>query len=191
MSKSIEPHTFELRNGSSVVIREAEPSNARELIVFVNRVAEESDYLTLRPGDFKLTEVEEAEFLSKCQAIKNHVYLVAVIESNIVGTVHFSAGQKIRIRHSGEFGMSVSKQYWGQGIGSLMLDTLIDWAKQTNIDWAKQTNIIRKINLRVRTDNRRAVQLYRKKGFQEEGILSNEMFVDGYYYDLYAMGLNF
>ena len=66
MPKSIEPHTFELRNNSFVVIREAEPSDAKELIDFVNCVGGESDYLTLGVGDFKLTEVEEAEFLSEC-----------------------------------------------------------------------------------------------------------------------------
>ena len=84
------------------------------------------------------------------------------------------------MRHVGELGMSVVKAYWGQGVGSLLLDTLLSWARQTDI--------VRKINLRVRSDNGRAVALYERKGFVVEGTLTKEMFVDGEYYDLLAMG---
>ncbi|MFH1927275.1 MAG: GNAT family protein [Chloroflexota bacterium] len=66
-------------------------------------------------------------------------------------------------------------------MGSLMLDTLIDWAKDTGI--------IKKINLRVRTDNQRAIQLYEGKGFVREGTIRMEMFLDGKYYDHHWMGL--
>ena len=96
--------------------------------------------------------------------------------------LHFAAGRRARVRHSGELGMSVGQAYWGQGVGSALLDVLIDWAEQTGV--------VKKINLRVRIDNERAIRLYEAKGFQHEGTLSNEMFVGGRYYDLYAMGLS-
>lgn len=182
MAKSVEPHSFELKNGRFVIIREADPSDAKELLVFVNRVGGESDYLAFGAGEFELTEAEEADFLSKCNAAETHIYLVAVIADEIIGTLHFSTARRDRFRHSGELGMSVSKQHWGQGIGSRLVEVLLEWAKQTNI--------VKKVNLRVRTDNQRAIQLYKSKGFQAEGTLSNEMYVGGSYYDLYAMGLN-
>ena len=107
---------------------------------------------------------------------------MALLENEIVGTLHFAAGRRPQVRHSGEFGMSVSQRYWGRGIGSLLLDTLLEWAKQTRF--------VAKINLRVRTDNQRAVALYERKGFVKEGTLTKEMVIDGQYYDLYAMGLS-
>ena len=129
-----------------------------------------------------MTEKEEAEFLAKCQATADHIYLIAEVEGRIVGTLHFATGHRPRVRHSGEFGMSVSKAYWGQGVGSSLLDALLEWAKATGT--------VKKINLRVRADNDRAVKLYERKGFVREGTLTNEMCVDGQYFDLYAMGLN-
>ena len=182
MSESTEPQPFHLKNGAAAVIREAQPSDAQELIDFVNAVGGESDFLTRGANEFDLTEQEEAEFLAKCQATANHIYLVVVVEERIVGTLNFAAGKRRRVSHSGEFGMSVSKAYWGQGVGSRLLDGLLEWAQKTNS--------IKKINLRVRADNDRAVKLYERKGFVREGTLTNEMCVDGQYFDLYALGLN-
>ncbi|MCP4535682.1 MAG: GNAT family N-acetyltransferase [Chloroflexi bacterium] len=48
----------------------------------------------------------------------------------IVAALYFSGGCRPHIRHRDKFSMSVRKQYWGLGIGSLMLDTLIDWAQE-------------------------------------------------------------
>ena len=57
------------------------------------------------------------------------------------------------------------------------------------IAWAKDAQIIKKINLRVRTDNKRAISLYEKKGFLREGRIRKEIFIDGKYYDHYWMSL--
>ncbi|CAN5753841.1 hypothetical protein BH24DEI2_BH24DEI2_04530 [soil metagenome] len=127
-----------------------------------------------------MTEAEEADFLERRRAADNQISILALVEGEIIGALNFSGGRRLRVRHSGEFGMSVSKVYWGQGVGSLLLDTLLSWARQTGI--------VKKINLRVRTDNHRAVALYERKGFVEEGMLTKGMFVGGRYYDLLAMG---
>ena len=82
---------------------------------------------------------------------------------------------------SGEFGITVQRKYWGTGIGSLMIDALIAWAKNTGI--------IKKINLRVRTDNERAILLYEQKGFVKEGVIRKEICIDCKFYDHYWMNL--
>ena len=176
----MEPRSYELKNGS-LLIREAEAEDAGALLTYIEDVSGESDYLTFGPGEFELTEREEAEFLRACRASDNEVYLLALAGDEIVGTLNFSAGHRSRVKHSGELGMSVRKAYWGQGVGSSLLDTLLDWAQQTRV--------IKKINLRVRADNQRAILLYERKGFVREGTLRKEVFLDGVYYDLEWMGL--
>ena len=59
----------------------------------------------------------------------------------------------------------------------------------TLIGWARAVGSIRKIALRVRTDNARGIALYREKGFVVEGTLRREICVDGAYFDLLYMGL--
>ncbi|MGL5753136.1 MAG: GNAT family N-acetyltransferase [Paraclostridium sp.] len=46
-----------------------------------------------------------------------------------------------------------------------------------------------KISLSVRKDNERGIALYKKCGFEIEGILKNETYIDGEFFDIVAMGL--
>ena len=171
-----------LRDGRVLVVREAEPDDAGAVLKYVEEISGQSDFLTFGPGEFELTESEEREFLRKTRASDNQVYLVGLIDDTIVGTLGFSAGQRPRIRHTGELGMSVHRRFWGLGIGSAMLDALLGWAKDTHI--------VTKINLRVRTDNRRALRLYERYGFVKEGTIRKEILIAGRYFDHYWMGLD-
>ena len=60
---------------------------------------------------------------------------------------------------------------------------------QKLIEWAKTSGVVTKINLRVRTDNPRAIALYERKGFTFEGTIRRELLIDGVYYDHHLMGL--
>jgi len=177
----MEPRKHELKNGRALLIREAMVEDARAVLDYVEDISGESDFLSFGPGEFEITEAEEKDFLRKCHDLDNQLYIVGLIDDTVVSTLIFSAGRRPRVRHSGEFSMSVRKQYWGLGIGSLMLGTLIDWARGTRI--------VKKINLRVRTDNQRAIVLYKRKGFVIEGTIRREAFLDGKYFDHHWMGL--
>ncbi len=177
----MEPRNYELKNGCVLLIREVAVEDARAVLDYVHEISGESDFLSFGPGEFELTEPEEQEFIGKCLASDNQLFILGSIDDTIVAMLNFSAGRRPRVRHSGEFSMSVRKQYWGLGIGSLMLDTLIDWARSTQI--------VKKINLRVRTDNQRAILLYERKGFVIEGTIRKEILLDGKYFDHHWMGL--
>jgi RimJ/RimL family protein N-acetyltransferase len=177
----MESFEYQLNSGQNLFIREALAEDAAQLLEFVNLVGRESDYLSFGSGEFNLSLSDEQKFLKKCYSSKNQLFILGFIDEQIIATLHFDGGERPRIQHAGEFGMSVAKKYWGLGIGSHMLDTLINWAKKTDI--------IRKINLRVRTDNTRAVHLYLRKGFKQEGLLRKEVYLNGKYYDYYWMGL--
>ena len=97
-----------------------------------------------------------------------------------MGSLSFTAGHRPRVRHYGEFGLSVAQKYWGQGLGGALLDTLFDWAVGGGV--------VKKINLKVNTLNERAVGLYLKKGFVFEGKVLKDLCVDGEYFDHHIMG---
>lgn len=175
------PQSYTLKNGQSLILREAQPNDAIKLIAHVNTMSHESSFTTISPGEFDMSVEDETRFLQDCLAADTQLYLIALIDEHIVGALHFATGKRARVRHSGEFGLSVLKAYWGLGIGSLLLEALISWAKANPV--------IKKINLRVRTDNLRALKLYEKKGFHSEGILKAEIYHDTHYYDLYSMAL--
>jgi RimJ/RimL family protein N-acetyltransferase len=177
----MEPRKYELKNGRVLLIREVSVEDVHALLDYIERISGESDFLSFGPGEFELTEPEEEEFIRKCLASDNQLYILGSIDDTIVATLYFSGGRRPRLLHSGEFSMSVRKRYWGLGIGSLMLDTLIAWAQDTQI--------VKKINLRVRTDNQHAIRLYERKGFVIEGTIRRAIFLDGKYLDHHWMGL--
>jgi len=140
------------KDGRTLLIREAEGSDAGAVLAYLDVISQETDFLTFGPGEFRLTRKEESDYLEKCRRAENNLYLLALLEGTIVGSLTFEAGARPRVRHAGEFGISVLKEYWAIGVASSLIDSLLEWSKNGNI--------IRKINLRVRADNHRAIALY-------------------------------
>lgn len=164
-----------------ILIREALPEDAAKLIEYVDMVAGETDNLTFGTGEFGLSIEDEEKYLEVSKNTQNAVYFIALENDKIVGALSFSAGKRARISHRGEFGISVSKEYWGRGIGRSLINELIAWARNSSI--------IRMINLEVRADNDRAIILYKSCGFTIDGVVKRGMQVNGIFIDLYLMGL--
>jgi RimJ/RimL family protein N-acetyltransferase len=173
--------TYILDNKQVLYIQEAKVDQAFDILKFVHKVSTESDFLTFGSVEFDLNENQEKAHIQNQLNSENQIFLVATIESEIVAILNFSARNRPRIKHSGEFSMVVQKKYWNSGIGTLTLDTFLEWARSNQIT--------KKINLRVRTDNKPAIHLYEKRGFIKEGTLRREILIDGVYYDLFWMGL--
>ena len=57
------------------------------------------------------------------------------------------------------------------------------------LEWARRGQVVSKVNLRVRSDNERAIRLYERKGFVREGTTSRESRVGGTYFSCDHMGL--
>lgn len=170
-----------LKNGESIVIRPAKTNDAVELIEYLEKISSESDNLTFGPGEFEISVEQEVNFLESMANSDNAIYLIAHNGYNIVGSLNFSGGGRPRVAHTGEFGVSVLKAYWYYGIGTELIKYLLEWCTASGR--------IKKVNLRVRTDNEHAIHVYRKLGFVEEGIITREFLINGQFYDTMAMGL--
>ena len=77
--------------------------------------------------------------------------------------------------------MSVRKKYWHIGVGSAIMEALIELAKEASL---------KNVELGVYADNERAIALYRRFGFEEIGRHRGKMYVDGEYYDEILMDLH-
>jgi len=170
-----------LLNENKVIIRKAIKSDAKPILEYINKISGESDFLTFGQGEFNIAIEQEENFIDTISKQNNAVFIIAEVEGKVVGNLNFSGGARPRILHTGEFGVSVLKEYWGQGIGTELTKYLIDWCKQSGI--------IRKINLRVRSDNYSAIHIYKKLGFKEEGLITREFFINNRFYDSVLMGL--
>jgi ribosomal protein S18 acetylase RimI-like enzyme len=81
--------------------------------------------------------------------------------------------------HRATLGISVKKQYWGLGIGSILMDQMIVLAQRFGAE---------RLELEVIEGNDRAIILYLSKGFQFASELKEAIKeTDGTYYSEFVM----
>ena len=163
---SISPKQFTARTGDPLVIRCAQPHDAANLLAYIRSVAEETEFFVVQPDEFPTTE-QERQWIQEHVNDPGKLALVAEVAGEIIGSLSFENGPFRRMSHTGTFGVSVSRDWRGKGIGTAMLETLLGWA-QANPS-------IEKIGLSVFSSNSDAIRLYRRLGFVEEGRRANQI----------------
>lgn len=172
---------FYLKDGKEVIIAEATKEDAQRIIDFYNIVGGETDFLSFGKDEFTRNADEYGAFLAATQLEQNSIILLATLNGEIISIASINSTQKNRIKHVGTLGIVISEQFTAQGLGRKMMEQLIDWAA-TN-------GVTRKISLVTREDNALAIALYEKLGFEKEGLLKNDTFINGHYFHTLMMGL--
>jgi RimJ/RimL family protein N-acetyltransferase len=156
----IEPRTITLTDGAVAVIRTAEPGDAAALIECYADVRRTSDFnVTL---DHESTATAESEAASAIEyAEKPHLLrVVAIVGDRLAGELSFKGRPLERMSHHGHFGIGVNSAFRGRGVGTALLNALLDWARGHPT--------IEKVCLGVFAENHGAIALYRRLGFVEE-----------------------
>ncbi len=170
-----------LKNGKTLIIKEARPEYADKIIPYLNAVGGESDNLLFGKNEFRLNVQQEKEHISNINKDNNSIMLVGIIDEEIVSVAIVSTQKRKRIEHNGDLSMSVKKEYWNMGIASEVMRELIDFAKNNEI--------IKIVSLGVKADNVNAIRLYKNFGFEKVGVHKNFFNIDGNFYDEILMDL--
>jgi RimJ/RimL family protein N-acetyltransferase len=169
-----------LKDGSELIISKAFVEDAAEIISFLNKLGGETDFLTFGENEFPFSVKEEKDVISEFLKNNTCLMLVGKIKGKIVSHLFIDRSDKERLEHIGDIAVSVEKNHWGKSIGFEMVSFAIEWAKDRKIS---------KLQLQVRTDNDRAINIYKKLGFSEEGRITQSMKIGDTYFDDYIMGL--
>ena len=105
---------------------------------------------------------------------------VAVADGNVVGWCDIARSPRDTSKHCGVLGVALIPEFRGKGIGARLMTTAIAAA------WAREFT---RIELTVRQDNENAIALYKRLGFELEGVRRNAFLVDGKYENILAMAL--
>jgi len=178
----IEPKTVTLKNGKEVCIRTPVVEDTTKAIVYLKAVfADDRFFLTTteEAKEFQIPEKEQ-EHIEKFYNDDNKLLLITLDDEKIVSMSHLEAGSKKRIQHVASMGISILPDYRGNGLGTEIM--------QAMIDWATQHPIIEKLSLEVWGNNAPAIGLYEKMGFLEEGRKKRQLkYPDGTYDDMVCM----
>ena len=169
-----------LKNGKKCILRSVEPEDAGRMIAYMKRMLGETPYLLRSPEEFDYSVEGEAEVLRRRRDDPRALMILAEMDGEIIAVSDVTPmGTKSRTLHRSVLGMSVRQDYWRLGIGSAMMERLIDHARQSGFE---------QIELEVVSVNQRAIGLYVKYGFQVYGTRPHGIkYADGSYADDYLM----
>ena len=105
--------------------------------------------------------------------------LVALHQGVVVGSLGLEAYSPMRRAHAGSFGMGVAVAWQGKGVGTKLLAAAVEVAD----NWMN----LHRIELTVYADNEAAIGLYRKFGFETEGLFRDYAVRDGQWIDTLSM----
>ena len=162
-------------------IREATESDAAEILSIRKSIISQNEFFIPISEEFHVdVETQRKKTITNSQ--QGGVTFVAEDGGRIVGFLVFTRNSMKRLNHTGLFGMGILEDYCNQGVGTKLLSQLIHWAKiQEGIE---------KICLGVFSTNERAIKVYEKIGFKEEGREKRQFkFEDGRYADNVLMAL--
>jgi RimJ/RimL family protein N-acetyltransferase len=146
-----------------MIIRKAEIEDAASLVAAEQETAQTPGLLVSRPHELTRAAFEH-KILDLAAAGR---YVVAENDRKIVGHALLDPMGLQAIAHVFRLTIIVHPGYLGEGIGAALMRDLLDWAEQTPK--------VGKIELLVRATNARAIRLYSKLGFVEEGRFRNRV----------------
>ena len=143
---------------NGIVLRSPVESDAQAMIDMMLSCYAETQFLSSEPGEFQVTVEDEIRFMKMYEQSERECMISAFADGKLAGnvTVRKVGGVK-RVRHRANIGISVMKDYWGRGIGSMLMDAAVQTAQSAGYA---------QIELEVAADNERAIRLYERFGFE-------------------------
>ena len=157
-----------------ILYREIEPADARELIQYNSVVGGESEYLSFGANTFNISVEQEERFINRFKRNPKNRMLVALFGDKIVANASVERNRIERFSHNAELSITVLSEYWGRGIGSVLMEMMINFAKESGA---------KNLLLYVRSDNERAIALYKKFGFEKTGVYKRYFCINNEYFD--------
>lgn len=162
------------------ILRCPTKNDAFELSELRVKIDGETEFLDREAGEDYISPKAYERIIEEDLKNEAALFLIAEAEGKIIGFTRCIRSKLNRFKHKAEFGICILREYWGLGIGTKLLESALNWA---------DTKGIEKITLTVVQTNKKAIGLYKKHGFTEEGLLKKDrIHKDGNYYNTVIMG---
>ena len=177
IQKSVEMGLENLRwEFGELLVTRARRVDAVPLLSIHREVLEERSFFMTQPEEFSLDMEKKTELIQQYLKDENSIFLVAKSQRMPLGFLTLTAGKPLLLRHCASLEIMVAEKCRRQGIGRLLMTAAMEWAQNHPV--------IEKVKLAVFADNKVALDLYEKFGFQEEGRRIREYrLADGSYRD--------
>ena len=167
------------KKGNKIIIGYPTKDDAQIFCDYINALSREKTFVRFQGEEIKLEdEIKYVKTQLERIVKKQTVELLVFCNNKLIGISSIDMKDKTE-SHEGVFGISIAKDYRGEGIGKKFMQTVLEEA-------IKNIPQLRIITLGVFGDNPLAKSIYEKFGFKEYGRLPNgslhkEKYVDHVY----------
>lgn len=165
--------------GDKVYLRPLERDDAPTLVPWINDSDVTRTLLAYRPMNLQ----NEEDFIDSLYKSHNDEMVVGIAikqTDQLIGVTGFHRADQ-RNRHT-SFGIMIGeKTQWNKGYGTE--------ATALMVKYAFETLNLNRVWLHVYDRNQRAVKAYEKVGFKKEGVLRQDNYREGRYWDTITMGI--
>ncbi len=166
-------------NGKELLLRNATEDDAQMLLDYLKVTCGETRFLLKEPEEITLTLEQEKDFIRKGNESETSTMILGFLDGEYVGNCSLMGKSLIRHKHRASMGIALFQKFTGLGIGTVMIEKLIEIAKKKGYE---------QLELEVVANNERAICLYKKMGFEIYGTFKDTMkYPDGTYADEYWM----
>lgn len=158
--------------------RKAVTEDIRGMIDLLNQ--ENVDFLLAPFNKYELDEEILKEHIISTHAKDSGVVLVCEKDKEIIGILDFQRKVARNMNHCGDFEIVVKNEYTNNGIGK----SIVTYFE----DYIKNNTTVQKVNLKVPSNNEKAIRMFRELGFLKEGIREKSIYSNGIYLDQILMG---
>lgn len=159
---------------TTMKIRKATTKDARSLISLKRILDKESPYFLYSTGERPLDLKREETLIKK----KNIHKLILEDEGELVGFIEAFQGHTSKTKHTATLVMGILESHQGKGLGQALMERIEELLGDLGI---------MVIGLEVREDNKKAIILYKKRGYVSSGKKNNFIVENGIYYNLLWM----
>jgi RimJ/RimL family protein N-acetyltransferase len=162
-----------------MLIREIQTVDAENFIYLIKQVESEAKFMLLEAGERKTTPEQQCKQLEQIKRQSNATVFVAEQEKGkLVGYLIAIGGRVKRKKHSAYLVIGILDEHRGRGLGTRLFQRLEEWAINSNIS---------RLELTVVSQNEEGVALYKKCGFEIEGIKRKSLMIDDEFHNEYYM----
>ncbi len=143
-----------LKDQRKCLLKNAERADAAAFLHYFTQAHAETDFLTTYADEGTHSVQDMEERLTAQKASRTEIEICAFVDGILVGSAgNHALSTREKLRHRADFGISILREYWGQGIGAALTGACIDCAKEAGF---------RQLELEVVGDNETAVRLYKE-----------------------------
>lgn len=155
----------------NLIVRAYEESDIPEITLLYNQ-------RSVAAGTLQIPLMSTRERTERFRATTEIRQIVAELDGKVIGHAGLNCFRGRRA-HVAQVGMGVDEEFQGRGVGSALMEALLDLAD----NWYN----IARVELTVYADNAAAIALYKKYGFVEEGRHPAYAFREGAYTEALSM----